>query len=212
MLALITEILNCSNVKIENGTLFCNNYIVDDINKITLLEDDGLLESSIGTVQKGLSINLELTLAKLHQYGFYENCDTFVSKNQYRVPAGDYYIYELNSNCFNRSVFMANHIQIVKLINAIESISKHIYNDAGTINSILFREDKTAYLPIKYSAIDVNSIRNTNSLESISSESRYRPIACSDSDQRGFPWCYDDGAYRERYELFERMEQINAFR
>ena len=54
----------------------------------------------------------------------------------------------------------------MKLVLAIKEIAKHSYDEAGVCNCIIFREDKSLFLPLDYNVGDIKSI-TTDSTETI---------------------------------------------
>lgn len=169
MLRKIVEMVSSSHHHIKDGTLFCNNYKIVEDNCIEFLQSKNAFENDINSTHIGETIDLELSLAHLNALGFYQSCEVFVLKNKYSIPNLSY-IHELG--CFSNDTndFFSKHIAIINLINAIKGIAKHSYLDVDIDNSIIFREDKTIFLPFIYNVSDINIIgsKEKNSLDSLS--------------------------------------------
>ena len=84
MLAEIIKIANSSSARIKEGTLFYDNWNVTNKEIVGYLYDNDCFENSIvpDDVKIGEPINLELSLSKLCNLGFYDTCETFVAKNK----------------------------------------------------------------------------------------------------------------------------------
>lgn len=171
MLSRIIKIINNSNYYIEDGTIFCNNYSIEDIECIDFLEAENIFENFISTKEVGNKIDLELSLAKLNTLGFYENSETFILKNKYKEPTFLYYIEELKCFSSDTNDFFVKYRSIINLIDSIKEIAKHTYSNTGIDNSIIFREDKSIFIPLIYnntiiSQLNINEINKLNSLTS----------------------------------------------
>jgi hypothetical protein len=160
MLQRIVNIINSSSCQINDGTLFCNNYIVADNDCINYLETSGIIENNITPAKIGDIINLELSLAELNSVGYYEDVAVFILKNKYIVPTGNYYIEEIK--CYNTDTnnFINQYLNTIHLIDSIRAIARHTYTDIDINNSLIFREDKALLLPLIYNDADVIRINN----------------------------------------------------
>lgn len=159
MLRRIIDIIKSSNTEISNGTLFCNGYIIADAECIDYLENNNILENSLYSRKNGECVNLELSLAHLNSIGYYEDCITFCIKNKYVLPSKKFFIEEIK--CFedDDNDFIYIYKKIIILINAISHISKHSYTDVDINNAIIFREDKSLFLPFIYDSSDIRDIK-----------------------------------------------------
>lgn len=159
MLRRIIDIIKSSNTEISNGTLFCNGYIIADAECIDYLENNNILENSLYSRKNGECVNLELSLAHLNSIGYYEDCITFCIKNKYVLPSKRFFIEEIK--CFedDNNDFIFIYKKIITLINAISHISKHSYTDVDIHNAIIFREDKSLFLPFIYDSSDIRDIK-----------------------------------------------------
>ena len=159
MLRRIIDIIKSSNTEISNGTLFCNGYIIADAECIDYLENNNILENSLYSRKNGECVNLELSLAHLNSIGYYEDCITFCIKNKYVLPSKKFFIEEIK--CFedDDNDFIYIYKKIITLINAISHISKHSYTDVDINNAIIFREDKSLFLPFIYDSSDIRDIK-----------------------------------------------------
>ena len=159
MLRRIIDIIKSSNTEISNGTLFCNGYIIADAECIDYLENNNILENSLFSRKNGECVNLELSLAHLNSIGYYEDCITFCIKNKYVLPSKKFFIEEIK--CFedDDNDFIYIYKKIITLINAISHISKHSYTDVDINNAIIFREDKSLFLPFIYDSSDIRDIK-----------------------------------------------------
>lgn len=159
MLRRIIDIIKSSNTEISNGTLFCNGYIIADAECIDYLENNNILENSLYSRKNGECVNLELSLAHLNSIGYYEDCSTFCIKNKYVLPSKRFFIEEIK--CFedDDNDFIFIYKKIITLINTISHISKHSYTDVDIYNAIIFREDKSLFLPFIYDSSDIRDIK-----------------------------------------------------
>lgn len=159
MLRRIIDIIKSSNTEISNGTLFCNGYIIADAECIDYLENNNILENSLYSRKNGECVNLELSLAHLNSIGYYEDCITFCIKNKYVLPSKKFFTEEIK--CFedDDNDFIYIYKKIITLINAISHISKHSYTDVDINNAIIFREDKSLFLPFIYDSSDIRDIK-----------------------------------------------------
>ena len=159
MLRRIIDIIKSSNTEISNGTLFRNGYIIADAECIDYLENNNILENSLFSRKNGECVNLELSLAHLNSIGYYEDCITFCIKNKYVLPSKKFFIEEIK--CFedDDNDFIYIYKKIITLINAISHISKHSYTDVDINNAIIFREDKSLFLPFIYDSSDIRDIK-----------------------------------------------------
>jgi hypothetical protein len=150
MLHRIVNLIKSSTYKIESTTLFCRDYIIQDVECLNYLETNNVLESPLHTTSLNSTIDLELSLAYLNSLGFYETDKSFILKNKYIEPTIEYYLLDLDAYKGNSCVFFDKYKSILNLINAIESFAKHTYNELDIKNSIVFAEDRSLFLPFKY--------------------------------------------------------------
>jgi len=158
MLARIIKVINKSQHHIEDGTIFCNNYIIEDSDCINFLESENIFENFIKTKELGSTVDIELSLAKLNKLGFYENCEIFILKNKYKEPTLLYYIEELDCYSSDTNDFLSKYRSIINLIDSIKEIAKLTYSDTDTDNSIIFREDKSIFIPLIYNNSTINQL------------------------------------------------------
>jgi hypothetical protein len=158
MLLRIVDIVNNSESRIEDGTLFCNNYKVSDKDCLDFLEEKNAFENNIPSKEVGMTIDLELSLAHLNPIGFYQDYDTLIIKNKFDLPRGAFFVYSSNILSTESNLFFDKYKCIIRLISSIEKISKHSYIDVDIKNLIISREDKSAFLQIIYNANDIQSI------------------------------------------------------
>jgi len=184
MLSRIVNIINRSERRIESGTLFCNNYIVADKECLGYLAEHECFEQLIyiEDLNDGEPVNLELSLHKLALLDFYDSFESFFFKNKYYVePQNEYYIYDIKCSNTTPNELICKHVTVINLINAIKNIAKHSYVDADIENSIIFREDKTVFLPFEYDSQDILSMdieidklnATSNILKGVDSEKKF---------------------------------------
>lgn len=162
MLSKIVEIVNNSQSKsIQNSTLFCQHTINDASFLDTLYDSEFIENSNIDDFGVGTSINLEFSLPKLSTLGFFETKKSFLQKNYYKIPTEEIYIYESNDYLSNDLSFNKSYEIIVKLANEISTISKFTYEDAEIANSLIVREDKSLFIPLKYSLDDLKTLKDS---------------------------------------------------
>jgi len=184
MLSRIVNIINRSERRIESGTLFCNNYIVADKECLGYLAEHECFEQLIyiEDLNDGEPVNLELSLHKLALLDFYDSFESFFFKNKYYIePQKEYYIYDIKCSNTTPNGLICKHVTVITLINAIKNIAKHSYIDADIENSIIFREDKTVFLPFEYDSQDILSMDSeidklnatSNILKGVDSEKKF---------------------------------------
>lgn len=155
----IIEIVKNGSAKIENGTLFCDNWVVPNKEIITYLYDNNCIENNIipEDVKIGSTINIELSLAKLCDIGFYDSYETFVAKNKYELRTDNYYIYEND----NQSNFISKYNTVQGFIASIKSIAKHLFNDVDVLNVVISNEKQSIIISCDYSCENVTGLDET---------------------------------------------------
>lgn len=162
MLSKIIEIVNNSQSKsIQNSTLFCQHTINDASFLNTLYDSEFIENSNIDDFGVGTSINLEFSLPKLSTLGFFETKNSFIKKNYYEIPSEEIYIYESNDYLSNDLSFNKSYEITVKLANEISVISKFTYEDAEIANSLILKEDKSLFIPLKYTFDDLEVLNDS---------------------------------------------------
>ena len=158
MLAELIKIVENSSVQIENGTLFCNNWVVAGKDVLQDLYDHRCIENNIfpDDVNIGDNINLELTIAKLCDFGFYDTYETFVAKNKYKLPIDNYYIYEKGT----QPQFIKQFEAIQDFLSSIKSIAKHLFNDVDVLNAVISNEKQSVVICCDYTHEDVSNIND----------------------------------------------------
>ncbi len=168
MLKKIVELINNSNSSIKDGTIFCKDHIILEKDCIEFLVTENILENDLYSTEIETKIDLELNLKRLNAVGYYDKCEDFIIKNKYSEPEILYYINELNFFSTESCDFSNNYKCILELISAITKVSKHSYDDSGIHKSIVFREDKSSFIPFIYNLPTVLNI-NDKELEKINS-------------------------------------------
>lgn len=161
MLNRIVELVRNSTCHIENGTLFCKNYVIADLDLIEYFEEQGFLENILYEKKHGSKIDLEITLAKLNSIEFYENREAFIIKNRYSATNGTYYIYEINCFSTDQNDFFIQYNRVISLINSIEKIAKYSYLETDLKQIIIYREDKSLFLSAEYRTDDLIALNLT---------------------------------------------------
>lgn len=156
MLNDIVNIANNSFARIENGTLFCDNFKVTDKAVVTYLYDNNCIENNIipDDIKIGSVIKLELSLANLCNVGFYDSYETFIAKNKYELRVNTYYIYE--NSC--KSNFISQYNTVQRFIASIKSIAKHLFNDIDVLNVVISNEKQSIVICCDYAYEDVLSL------------------------------------------------------
>ena len=156
MLNEIIKIAESNSARIENGTLFCDNWEVSNKEIVGYLYDNNCFENGIvpNDVKIGKPINLELSLSKLCNFGFYDTCETFVAKNKYETPKEPFYIYENK----NSDIFKTKYAAVLSFIDSIKQISKHIYFDVNVYNAIVSSDRKSVVICLDYTSEDIEKL------------------------------------------------------
>lgn len=157
MLNDIIKIVENSSARIENGTLFCNNWTVSSIDAIKDLYDKGCIENNIDPdeIKIGDNINLELIISELCIFGFYDSYETFIAKNKYELHTKTYYIYESNDN---QSTFVNKYNALQEFISSIKCIAKHLFFDVEILNAVIQNEKQSVVVCLDYAHNDVLGI------------------------------------------------------
>lgn len=157
MLGEIIKIAENSSARIDNGTLFCDNWKVSNKEIVDYLFQHNCFENSIipDDVKLGDIINLELSLSKLSTLGFYDTCETFIVKNKYTKRAEPFYIYGNK----NPDIFVAKYASIINFIDSIKQIAKHTYSDAtNVLNAIVYSDKKSVVICLDYNSNDIDNL------------------------------------------------------
>ena len=159
----VVEIVENNSVRVENGTFFCKEWKVsNNSNKDTLkyFIDNDFLENNIylDEIKIGDFIDLEISTSKLCGIGFYDTYKTFISKNKYRQPNEPYYIFEKT----DFESFIAKYKGVQGIIQSIQSIAKHSFQDAGELDLVVSNEKLSVVLNCNYSYEDVIQLNNEN--------------------------------------------------
>lgn len=159
MLQRIVNIIKSTKYRVEDGAIFCENYIIEDLQAIEYLEAENAFENSLAKKELGTVVNLELSLARLNALGFYEDCETFVLKNKFEIPSKLYYINELNCFSSDKNEFLLKYISVLNLISGIKNIAKYSYLDVDIEKSIIYRDNLSTFLTFSFDFKDVKSIK-----------------------------------------------------
>lgn len=162
MLQRIVNIIKGTEYRFEDGAIFCENYIITDLQAIEYLEAENAFENSLAKKELGTVVNLELSLARLNALGFYEDCETFVLKNKFEIPSKLYYINELNCFSSDNNEFLLKYTSVLNLISGIKNIAKYSYLDVDIEKSIIYRDNLSAFLAFSFDFEDVKSIKVEN--------------------------------------------------
>ncbi|MBR6068525.1 MAG: hypothetical protein IKP45_12085 [Bacteroidales bacterium] len=156
MLPEIVKIVENSSVRIEKGTLFCDNWVVTSKEVLLYLYDLGCIENNIfpDDINIGDNINLELTISDLCSIGFYDTYETFITKNRYELTTDPYHIYEKGS----QDQFIKQYDAIRDFISSIKSIAKHFFNDIEILNVVISNEKQSVVISCDYNQEDVFNI------------------------------------------------------
>ena len=175
MLNKIVNIIKSNSVRIENGTLFIDNWEVSDKEVLQYLYDNNCFEKSLflEDIEIGSVINMELSLAELCNIGFYDSCKSFIAKNKYELRKEIYYIYENdNSLCF-----IDQYNAIIILLTSIKSISKHSFTDIDILNTVVSNDKQSVVISCDYTSEDIVGL-NDKDLEKIS---KISTVLCEDN-------------------------------
>ena len=158
MLAELIKIVENSSVRIEKGTFFCNNWVVTGKEVLQGLYDHRCIENNIfpNDVNVGDNINLELTIAKLCDFGFYDTYETFVAKNKYKLSIDTYYIYEKGT----QPQFIKKYKAIQDFLLSIKSIANHLFDDVDVLNAVISNEKQSVVICCDYTHEDVSNIND----------------------------------------------------
>ncbi len=154
------RIVENNSVRIENGTLFCDDWEVSDKEILQYLIDNDCFEQSIylDEIKIGSSINFELSTSKLRNIGFYDTCENFIAKNKFEQPDEPYYIYEK----IDSDGFIEQYKAVQRFIKSIQSIAKHTFQEAGALDLVVSNEKQSVVFNCDYSYEDVINLDDKN--------------------------------------------------
>ncbi len=178
MLDKIVNIVKNNAVRIENGTLFIDNWKVSDKDVLQYLYDNNCFEKSffLEDIEIGSVENIELSLAELCNIGFYDSCKSFIAKNKYELRKETYYIYENdNSICF-----INQYNAITKFITSIKGISKHSFTDIDILNTVVSNDKQSVLITCDYTCEEIVRL-NDKDLEKIS---KISTVLCEDNIEK----------------------------
>lgn len=154
----IVNIVHKSNYYVQNDTLFCNGYVVENIKVINEVEENGLIENIISEIKEGGIINLEFTISKLKPLGFFISIEDFIKCNKYSIVKENCFLLDINDYSTANNDTLNHYTIIVSLINTITKTANHEYSSSGQKHIIINSEDRTLLLIIDYSIEDINDI------------------------------------------------------
>jgi len=185
MLDKIVNIIKNNSVRIENGTLFIDNWKVSEKGVLQYLYDNNCFENSLflEDIEIGSVVTIELSLAELCNIGFYDSCKSFIAKNKYELRKETYYIYENdNSICF-----INRYNSITKFIASIKSISKHSFTDIDVLNTVVSNDKQSVIISCDYTCEDIVRL-NDKDLENIS---KISTVLCEDNLEKKNLFIYE---------------------
>lgn len=163
MLDNFLEIVSACEIKIENGTLFCNDWKVTNKEIIHYLLDNNCFEQNIyiDDFSVGDVISLELSISELCKIGFYDACENFLLKNKYEFSQDSFYILEnkIYSKDIN-NIFICKIKKIHYFINSIKDIAKYTFVDFDVLNTVLSNEKQSIVITFQYSYTDIQDLND----------------------------------------------------
>ncbi len=162
MLDKIIKLAEDNSARIDNKTLFCDNWKVSNKDLVDYLFQHNCIENGItpDDVKLGDVIDLELSLSELTKLGFYDTCETFIAKNKYTEQGESFYIYENK----NSESFVTRYKTIISFIDSIKQIAKHTYSDAtNVLNAIVYSDKKTVVICLDYNSNDIDNLNDEKS-------------------------------------------------
>jgi len=158
MLSGVIELISNSKPNIIEGALCCGEIYVDAITLLSIeyLEKEGVIENSDYEKNIGNNINLELSFARLGTIGYFVDAESFLLKYNYKYPGKTCYI--SSTKQFSNDIaapFFLKYQKVITLMNALKFVAKHVYDDSDAENIIIFRDDRSLFVPLIYSAEDI---------------------------------------------------------
>ena len=135
MLDNILQIISSSNIYVESGTLFCNEWRVTNKKIIQCLLDNNCIEQNlyIDDISIGDIISLELSISELYKMGFYDTYENFILKNKYKFSQNAFYILEdkiyskdKNSKKRTAKIFCLNNKNKPKIAKKTEIVTENL--------------------------------------------------------------------------------------
>lgn len=157
MIERIIKIIDSSEISVESGTLFCNHYIVNDIECLRYLDTEECFEQTIyfERIIIGNKIDLELSLHKLQKLGIFYSFEDYWTENKYYYrDEPSLYILELKCYSSSYNHLLDKYKAIVSLISGLNQVAKHKFSDVDIENVIINRDNLSIVLPFIYSIQD----------------------------------------------------------
>ena len=155
MLKNIIGITSRSIPILDGATLLCD-YEIADLALIDKFLEDEIIQNIISSNPKiGDKITLEFSLFKLKSLGFYYDRSLFVNSFRYALPTCPIYLHELKEDIYATD-FYPKYNAVVSLITVLLQNAKHSYDDTGSENLIIVREEKSLWLSLNYNSEHVD--------------------------------------------------------
>lgn len=173
MLLDIIKILKLGNV--DNTLIHISDLCIDNsnLNVIKYLHEKDCIETYLefDNINLGDSVSFDVIWAELNTLGIYNHRSDFIAYNTYAYVS-DFYIWELD--CFNdtKHKFIDSYFEAIKLINTLDRISSHRWEDEDCRHVVLSHSNKSIILNITYdsSSIDQSNIDAISYLNTVLSE------------------------------------------
>ena len=159
----VLQIISSSKVSVENGTLFCNNWIVTNKKIIQCLLDNNCIEQNlyIDDISIGDIISLELSISELYKMGFYDTYENFILKNKYEFSQNAFYILEDKIYSKDKNNIFIRKMEIFYyFINSIKDIAKHTFGDFDILNAVISNEKQSVVISFEYSYKDIQNLND----------------------------------------------------
>lgn len=159
----VLQIISSSKVSVENGTLFCNDWIVTNKKIIQCLLDNNCIEQNlyIDDISIGDIISLELSISELYKMGFYDTYENFILKNKYEFSQNAFYILEDKIYSKDKNNIFIRKMEIFYyFINSIKGIAKHTFGDFDILNAVISNEKQSVVISFEYSYKDIQNLND----------------------------------------------------
>lgn len=175
MISEIVKILNFGSV--GDPLIHIEDLCIDENNLdiIKYLHNKECIETYLEfeNIKIGDKISFDVIWAELNTLGIYNYKNDFIAYNSYACVK-EFYIWELN--CFNDTnhKFIDSYFETIKLIDTLDKISSHSWEDEDCKHVVLSHGNKSIILDVKYDSrnisIDKENIDAISNLNIVLSE------------------------------------------
>lgn len=157
MISDIIKILNLGSV--DDTLIHISDLCIDDSNLsiIKHLHEKECIETYLefDNINIGDNISFDVIWAELNSLGIYNYRSDFVAYNSYSCVE-EFYIWELNCFNYTNHKFIDSYFETIKLIDTIDEISSHKWEDEDCKHVVLSHGNKSVILDVEYNSSSIS--------------------------------------------------------